>query len=105
MTSGILAPRLLVHGSVEAHDVVAQARMLAQGAEGVQSSFHSRTALWDVEQTLGDVGYRERREPLAASGSVQLGWAQPCAGMSSKPQDGPAVVSWKDHLLGITNIS
>lgn len=60
-TSGILAPRLLVHGSVEARDVVAQARMLAQGAEGVQSSFHSRTALWNVEQTWGDVGYRERR--------------------------------------------
>lgn len=84
---------------------VAQAQMLAQGTEGVQSLFHSRTALWDVEQMWRDAGYRERRESIAAFRSDQLCWAQAPAGMSLKLQDGPAVVSWKVHPLGITNVS
>jgi hypothetical protein len=83
---------------------VTRARMLVQGAGGVQSLFHSRTALWGMEQMWGDAGYRENREPTVASGSVQLCWAQPPAGVSLKPQDSPAVVRWKVHLLGITNV-
>ena len=57
-----------------------------------------------MEQMWGDAGYRENREPTVASGSVQLCWAQPPAGVSLKPQDSPAVVRWKVHLLGITNV-
>lgn len=53
---------------------VAQTQILSQGAEGVQSSFYPRTALFYVEQTWGDPGYRKRREPTAALKLVQLCW-------------------------------
>lgn len=61
---------------------VAQAQMLAQGAEGVQNLSYSRTALWGVEQMWGDASYRERGEPTEASESVQLCWAQSPTGVS-----------------------
>lgn len=72
---------------------VAQTRRLSQKAEGVQNPFYPKTALLYVEQTWRDTGHREGRESTAASKSVQFCWAQVPAGIRSKPQAHPAVVS------------
>lgn len=103
-TSGSLFPKLLVDDSVEAPD------MWSAGSDD-GSECRGSPEVTPLQDNSVGCGTNVGRCWLQGKGRIHgcfrispvlLGPAP--AGVSSKPRDGSAVVSWKAHLFGITSV-